>query len=108
MSDIQFVYITAGDMEEARAIGKALIEERLAACVNLLENMQSMYWWEGRVQEDQEVILIAKTTKVQVPLLTEKVKALHSYDCPCIVTLPVESGNVDFLEWIREETKGNR
>ena len=103
MSDIQFVYMTAGSVEAARVIGKVLVEERLAACVNMFEHMQSFYWWEGKVQEDQEVVLIAKTTKSLTDALIERVKQIHSYDCPCIVTLPVESGNPDFLAWIRNE-----
>ena len=103
MRDIRFVYMTAGSMVEARAIGKVLVESRLAACVNIFENMYSLYWWEEKVQEDQEIVLIAKTTKGLTDALVEKVKQLHSYDCPCIVTLPVESGNPDFLEWIRNE-----
>jgi len=101
MTAIQFVYITTGDKEEARQIGMALVESRLAACVNIIDQMTSMYRWEGKIQEDQEVILIAKTTQKNVPALKEKVKGMHSYDCPCIVCLSVTEGNEPFLEWIQ-------
>jgi len=103
MTAIQFVYITAGDKTEARLIGKTLVESRLAACVNIIDQMTSLYRWEGRIQEDQEVILIAKTTGKNVPALKKKVKEMHSYDCPCIVCLPVAEGYEPFLEWIQEQ-----
>lgn len=101
----RFVYMTAGSPEAAARIGKALVEARLAACVNILEGMRSMYWWEGRVQEDRETVLIAKTRDTLVEALTEKVRALHEYDCPCVVALPIEGGNRAFLEWIDAETE---
>ena len=83
------VYITVGTMGEAEMIGRELLANRLAACVNIINNMTSMYWWEGEIQHDKEVIVIAKTTEARVPELTEKVKSLHSYDCPCVVSLPI-------------------
>lgn len=103
--DLNLVYMTAGSLEEARNIGKELVSQRLAACVNIIDNMNSFYWWEGELQEDKEVIIIAKTREELVPELTEKVKALHSYECPCVVSLPILDGNPDFLEWIGDETK---
>ncbi len=102
---VNLIYITAADKEQARAIGKELVETRLAACVNIIDNMNSMYMWEDKLQDDQEVILIAKTTETRVPELIEKVKAVHSYDCPCIVSIPVCGGNESFLEWIANEVK---
>ena len=101
--DINLVYTTAGSTEEAKAIGKELVRSRLAACINIIENMNSLYMWEGEIQDDREVIMIAKTTKERVPELIEKVKSLHSYSCPCILSLPVLDGNNAFLEWIAEE-----
>lgn len=103
--EIHMVYITVGNMEEAEAIGKALVESRQVACVNLIDNMHSMYWWEGKVQSDNEVILIAKTTGDQVDAVIENVKKIHSYECPCIISLPVSKGNPAFLEWIETETR---
>lgn len=83
-------------------IGKALINARLAACVNIIENMTSMYMWDGKLQDGNEIILIAKTTQERVSDLIEKVNSLHSYDCPCIVSLPVSDGNPAFLKWVAD------
>lgn len=103
--NLNLIYITAKDKEEAKKIGKELVKSRLAACVNIIDNMNSIYWWEGKVQDDNEVILIAKTKESLVPDLIEKVKSMHSYKCPCIVSLPILNGNKDYLEWIQKETK---
>ena len=102
---INFVYMTAGSKEEAKKIAAVLVTSKLAACVNILSNMNSVYFWDGEVQDDNEVVMIAKTTQANVPELTEKVKSFHSYDCPCIVALPVDSGHQPFLDWIANEVK---
>ena len=102
---VNFIYMTAGSREEARKIGKELVISRLAACVNILDNMNSLYMWQGNVQDDSEVVMIAKTTEDRVPQLVEKVKSLHSYECPCIVSIPISGGNQAFLDWIAEEVK---
>jgi periplasmic divalent cation tolerance protein len=99
------VYITAGSAGEGRAIGKRLVSERLVACVNMVENMHSMYWWKGAVQEEREVILIAKTKAALIPRLIDEVKSMHSYECPCIVSLPILEGHRPFLDWIAGETR---
>jgi periplasmic divalent cation tolerance protein len=105
MMKAAFIYITAGNMDEAKKISRELISRRLAACVNIIDNMVSMFWWEDEIQEDKEVILIAKTKASLVTELIETVKSAHSYDCPCIVSLPVSDGNGAFLDWIVQETK---
>ena len=97
--------MTAGSREEARKIGKELVISRLAACVNIWDNMNSFYMWQGKVQDDTEVVMIAKTAEDRVPALVEKVKSLHSYECPCIVSIPISGGNQAFLDWIAEEVK---
>jgi periplasmic divalent cation tolerance protein len=102
---VNFIYMTAGSKDEARTIGKELVVARLAACVNILDNMNSFYMWQGKIQDDAEVVIIAKTTEDRVPALIEKVKALHSYDCPCIVAIPVSGGNQAFLDWVAAEVK---
>lgn len=99
-----FVYITAGDAEEAKAIGRALVEERLAAAVNILAGVQSLYWWEGKIEQAVEVVVIAKTRASLVERLTERVKALHSYEVPCVVALPIAGGYPVYLDWITAET----
>jgi len=103
MMNINFIYMTAGSKDEARKIGKELVAARLAACVNILDDMNSIYMWQGEIQDDSEVVMIAKTIEDRVPALIDKVKALHSYDCPCIVAIPVSGGNQAFLDWIAAE-----
>jgi periplasmic divalent cation tolerance protein len=103
---VLFVYATAGDTAEARRIARAVVEERLAACANILDGMRSVYWWEGKVQEGSEAVLILKTTEDRLAALLARVKALHSYDCPCIEALPVVAGHQPFLDWVLRETQG--
>lgn len=99
------IYITTKDKAEAKKIAQALVEERLAACANIIDNMESLYWWEGKVQNSNEAVLVVKTKEALVPELIEKVKSLHSYKCPCIVSLPILDGNKAFLDWIKAETR---
>ncbi len=98
------IYITTASPHEADVIGRALIDSRLAACVNLLPGMTSMFHWEGRVEQATECVLIAKTRADLVPRLTDKVRELHGYDCPCVVAVPITDGNPAFLDWIARET----
>jgi len=100
-----FCYITVGSRDEALAIGRALVEERLAACANVLDGATSIYRWQGAIEQDGEVVLIAKTRADLVDRLTGRVEALHSYDCPCVVALPIDRGNPDYLAWIEAETR---
>ncbi len=98
-------YVTAGSRDEALAIGRALVEERLAACANVLDGMMSIYWWQDRLEQAQEAVLIAKTRTELFPALSARVQQLHSYDCPCVVALPIADGNPDYLAWIVAETR---
>ena len=99
-----FAYITVESKEEAERIARILVEEKLAACANLIEGMRSVYRWQGRIEEAREIIVIAKTRDDLLESLTDRVRALHSYECPCVVGLPVLGGNPDYLEWIASET----
>ena len=99
-----WVYMTAGSIEEAKSIGQILVGQNLAACVNLFENMTSIYNWEDKLEEGHEVVMIAKTSKALMAKLIETVKSHHSYDIPCILELPIQGGNPDFLSWIERET----
>lgn len=99
------VYITTDSNEEAEIIGRNLVSKKLAACVNIIGSMKSIYHWQGKIESADEVIIIAKTKKALVNELIENVKILHSYKCPCIVAVPIIDGNEDFLKWIRDETK---
>jgi len=100
------IYVTTETEDEAKSIARALVGERLAACANILGTITSVFWWEGEVQDDSEVSLILKTRKDLVERVAERIEALHSYDCPCVVALPIEAGNLAFLSWIDEETAG--
>lgn len=102
--DYRFVYMTARDRAEAHRIGTALVTEHLAACANILDSMQSIYHWQGRLVEGQEAVLIVKTRESQLPALIARVRALHSYECPCIVALPIVNGFEGYLRWIDDNT----
>ncbi len=96
--------ITAPSTEEARAIGRALVESRLAAGVNVVPGVQSVFWWEGAVCEADEAALWVKTKSALIDKVVNKVRSMHSYDCPCIVALPIEGGHAEYLDWIENET----
>ena len=98
------LYVTARDAEEALRIGRTLVEERLAACANVMPQMTSIYRWQGQVQEDGEAVLIVKTREPLTADVTARIATLHSYDCPCVVALPITGGNVEFLKWIDNQT----
>ena len=98
------IYITTKDEAEARKIGKTLIEEKLAACANI-HPINSIYWWEGKIVEDSEIAMLVKTKAELVDEVITRVKELHSYEVPCIVSLPIEKGYPDFLKWISQSTK---
>jgi len=99
------VYITASSQKEALEIGRALVSERLAASVNLIGPVRSLYWWDGKINDEQEVVIVVKTTEALVERLTEKVISMHSYACPCVISLPIEKGHVAFLDWIEAVTQ---
>lgn len=101
-----FVYATAADEAEALGIGRAVVAERLAACANVLPGMRSVYWWQGKMEEGSEAVLILKTAAARLPALLARVKELHSYDCPCLEAIEVKDGNPDFLAWVERETAG--
>lgn len=102
--DLSLVYITAPDADAARRVARTLVDERLAACVNLLGPIESIYRWKGNVESAQEVALIAKTRQSLVEALVRKVREIHSYEVPCVISLPILGGNPDFLDWVRSET----
>jgi len=103
--DFVWIYITASSRDEALAIGRELVRGRLAACANVIDGLTSVYWWDGKVNEDPEAALVVKTRAGLADAVVARVKELHSYTCPCVVALPILAGNPDFLAWIRDETR---
>jgi periplasmic divalent cation tolerance protein len=101
-------YLTAASEEEARRIAKALVEERLAACVNILGRIESVYHWEGEVQSSEETALLAKTTEACFDALAARVREVHSYELPCVVALPLARGEAAFLSWIGDNVRSDR
>jgi periplasmic divalent cation tolerance protein len=99
------VYMTVPDHETATRIGGAVLEKRLAACVNILPQIQSMYWWEGKIQDENEVIVLAKTTDSLFEPLKTCVLDMHPYEVPCVVALTLDHGHEPFLRWIDEQTR---
>ena len=98
-------YITAPDRETALRIGRALLEARLCACINVLDGMHAVYWWKGALEEARECVLLVKSCAHRKDALTAKVRELHPYEVPCIVFWPLEAGNPDYLAWIERESR---
>ncbi len=107
MSEPLVVLMTTGSQEEAERIAQALVAEMLAACVNLVPGVTSVYRWQGQVQRDQEWLLLAKTQRPVLDELVRRVQALHSYDVPEIIALPLVGGSEAYLRWIDREVHGN-
>ncbi|QEF94402.1 divalent-cation tolerance protein CutA [Methanothermobacter sp. KEPCO-1] len=99
------IYITTSGQEESARIGRRLVEERLAACVNIIPSIKSFYHWEGSLEEDEESVLIVKTTSELTQQIIKRVRELHSYDNPCIISIPITGGSRDYLEWLNNEVK---
>jgi len=98
------VFITASGEEEAARIAHAILAARLAACVNIVKGMRSVYRWKGKIEDEAEVLMIAKTRGALFERLSEKVKELHSYTVPEVIAIPIISGAEGYLKWLREET----
>ena len=100
-----WLYLTAAGRDEAETIARTLVEERLAACANVLGGIHSFYWWEGKVHEEPEVAIVVKTRRELVDAVVARVKAMHSNSCPCVIALDIDGGNPDYLAWITAETQ---
>ncbi len=104
MPDIVLLYVTAPNDDILAKIGRGLVEEKLAACVNILGQTTSIYRWEGAIEEAQEVAMLVKTSASRAEAATAHIKALHPYSTPAILQIPVEGGFSPFLAWIKAET----
>jgi periplasmic divalent cation tolerance protein len=104
MSEI-IVLVTASDKVEAARIARALVEARLAGCVNIVKDIRSIYSWQGKIEDENEVLMVVKTRELLFDSLMEKVKELHSYTVPEIIALPIIQGSEDYLKWLKEVTE---
>lgn len=102
---IHLLYITVKDKAEARAIAARLLAERLIASANIVDGIESMYHWRGELCESEEVLLLAKTAEEKIPAVVDAVKAMHSYELPCIAAFPVTAGLPAFLKWVAGEVQ---
>ena len=98
------VFITT-PVDKAKEIATFIVENKLGACVNVVKEVNSVYWWEGKMEDDKEGLLIVKTTLEKFPSLKEKVKEIHPYCVPEIIALPIVDGNEDYLKWVEENVK---
>ena len=99
------VLITAASEEEAQSIAKLLLEQKKAACVNIVPGVDSHFWWKGKLEEEKECLLIVKSTVSLLPAIIKTVKKAHSYEVPEIIALPIVGGNEDYLKWIDDEVR---
>ncbi len=104
MTDAMVVFVTCGSEDEALKIARALVDERLAACANLVSPIRSIYRWEGKVWDEKEWLLTIKTERGKYQKLEERVKSLHSYSVPEIIAIPITEGSSSYLRWIGEMT----
>jgi periplasmic divalent cation tolerance protein len=105
MTDKRIVLTTAGSEEEARKIARHLVEQRLAACVNIMPRVESIYCWQGKIESAQEWLLIIKTTAERFPAVRDAIRELHSYDLPECIALCVEDGSLPYLEWLEDSVR---
>ena len=105
MTDKRIVLSTAGSEEEARKIARHLVERQLAACVNIVPQIESVYRWQSKVEEAREWLLLIKTTAERFPAVRDALRELHSYDLPECIAIAIEEGSSSYLDWIAESVK---
>jgi len=108
MTDKIVVLVTCGSISEARKIARSLVDRRLAACVNILAPVESIYWWKGKVESAKEVLLVIKASSERFAALQDEVHRLHSYEVPEIIALPIAAGSRDYLSWISESLRAEK
>lgn len=102
---MHLLYITTGTKEEALVLSEQLVLKNLVACANIIDGATSVYRWEGKLEKTTECIILAKTSQKCLNSAIKYVKETHSYDCPCVVSMPVDAGNEDFLKWVETMTE---
>lgn len=99
-SKYNIIYVTCSNYEEARKIAEDIVLNKYAACVNIIQNVESLYMWENKLSSSKEVILFIKTTSTKISEVIERIKSLHSYECPCIISINIGDGEKKYLKWI--------
>ena len=105
MTDKRIVLSTVGSEEEARKIAQHLVEQQLAACVNIIPRIESVYRWQGKVESNREYLLLIKTSSEKFPQVRDAIRELHSYELPECIALAVEDGSSEYLQWVEESLK---
>ncbi len=105
MTDKRIVLTTCGSKDEAEKIAQYLVENRLAACVNIVPQVRSIYWWQGKVESAEELLLLVKTTTEKFTQVRDAIRRLHSYELPECAVLSIEDGSAAYLEWIEDSVK---
>ena len=105
MSDALMVFCTCETQEQAGTIANNLVEARLAACVNILPPLQSIYRWKGAIERADEILLLIKTTEAAFPAVRDRIRELHSYETPEIVGIPISNADDDYLDWLRQQVQ---
>lgn len=108
MNQVYMVYVTCPTVEEATTLAREVVTERLAACVNILPQITSIYHWNGTMNQETEVLLLVKTTNHVLPSLIERIQQLHSYMIPEIIAAPIVDGSERYLHWVRSEVLAQR
>ncbi len=103
-NDVVVILVTAPDQQTAETIGRQLLEERLVACVNIVPGIRSMYWWQGVLEDDEEVLMLLKAPKESVQGIAARVKELHPYSVPEVIATEIVCGLAEYLEWVHKET----
>lgn len=99
------VYITTSGEKESKKIGRTIVEERLAGCINIISTIESLYWWKGKIEEDTESILIVKTKVNNIENIIKRVKEIHSYENPAILAIPIVEGSKEYLDYLDGEIR---
>jgi periplasmic divalent cation tolerance protein len=106
MTDCVVGIVTCSSRAEARRLAKALLDAKLAACVNVLDGVESHYWWHGKLEQAKETMLLIKTTKAKTSAVTKAIKTAHSYEVPEVIFLPIMQGEQYYLKWVRKSVRG--
>ena len=105
MEKILIVFVTVSSREEGENIGTSLVESKLAACVNVIPQVSSIFSWQGKIESENEVLLLVKTSQDRIGDLIDEIKRVHSYDVPEILAVPVFAGSKEYIDWVHQETR---